>query len=145
MSSVAARHPMDPMHRTKWTLVVFAAVLLALIFAGSRLLRHTTRDRLVIPDEKVTAALLLERKLTGPEYFHRNAAARLAGDGEIHISLRSVQAQIPRIVQARNLNVEQAAKVERLVEKLAEPSPSRVVGETTINLLRLNLALDEIR
>lgn len=53
--------------------------------------------------------------------------------------------QVERVVTERQLDADGAAKVRRLIDQLATPPRSRMTGEDSINLLRLNLALDEIR
>ncbi|MNC98219.1 potassium-transporting ATPase subunit C [compost metagenome] len=66
-------------------------------------------------------------------------------DGELRISVDDAKSQAAKIARERQLSPEQARKMEQLIDRLVEPSPSRMIGEATINLLRLNLALDELR
>lgn len=139
---------MTPSLRAKLAIIGAALILLAISYGGSRLIHHATRDRLVIPDGRIAAATLLEQKLSGPQYFLRTAAstenAPSGQPGEVRITLAEAQAQIPRIVQARHFSGKQAAKIEQLVQRVVEPSPSRVVGDPTVDILRLNLALDAL-
>jgi len=66
-------------------------------------------------------------------------------DGEPQISVADARTQVVGIVKERQFDPDHAAKLDALIDRLAEPSPSRMTGEATINLLRLNLALDELR
>jgi K+-transporting ATPase c subunit len=108
--------------------------------------QQSARDALVIPDEKAAAAALLDEKLSGPRYFHPSSAERGTGTvshfsgGELRISLEDVHSQVDRVVQERHFNAEQRMELQKLIERLAEPSASRIVGEPSINVLRLNCA-----
>ena len=134
--------------------VLAALALVGFVVGGALLLRHAQDERMIIPDEKAAAAALLGRKLSGPRYFQPSSPAatdlravrtpRLR-DGEPLISLADAQAQVDRLATERHLDAERTAKVRTLIERLAEPPDSRMVGEASVNLLRLNLALDELR
>ena len=59
-----------------------------------------------------------------------------------HITISAALFQLPRVASARGLPVE---SVERLVrESIESPSLSLLGGEPVVNVLRLNLALDEM-
>lgn len=58
-----------------------------------------------------------------------------------HISIPSAQAQIQRVAIARNLNVQQ---IEELVNKNIDRRFLGTFGEPGINVLKLNLALDQL-
>jgi len=49
--------------------------------------------------------------------------------------------QVPRIAKARNLNPKQ---VEELVARFTKPRTLGIIGEPAVNVLKLNLALDEL-
>lgn len=57
------------------------------------------------------------------------------------ISLASAEYQINRIAKTRHLPV---AKVKSLVQAHTQPSLLGILGETRVNVLELNLALDEL-
>jgi K+-transporting ATPase ATPase C chain len=59
-----------------------------------------------------------------------------------HISLQSAQAQVERVAKARGLNSNQ---VEILVTKNIDSPFLGIFGEAGVNVLKLNLALDELR
>ena len=106
-----------------------------------------TKPSLVIPDEEAAAFKLLAQKFTGPRYFQPNASRTQpshSGTAEPRISAADARLQVKRIAAERNLGPDVETKLNALIERLTEPSPSRVVGEPEIKLLRLNLALDEL-
>lgn len=56
-----------------------------------------------------------------------------------HISPAAAQYQVTRIAKARNLNTEQ---VQNLIATATQPRAFGILGEPTVNVLALNLALD---
>ncbi len=59
-----------------------------------------------------------------------------------HISPEAAHLQIPRIVKARGWKNETAAQLDNLVNRLNEGPQWGIFGETRINVLKLNIALD---
>ena len=59
-----------------------------------------------------------------------------------HISLAAARYQVSRVAAARKLPVEQ---VEALVEQSTERPLFRLLGEPGVNVLRLNLALEDLK
>ncbi len=57
------------------------------------------------------------------------------------ISLAGAEFQIPRIAQARNVKPEQ---IQRLINQTAEYPLFGLIGEARVNVLKLNLALDQL-
>ena len=57
-----------------------------------------------------------------------------------HLSQAAAKWQIPRIAKARNVEADQ---IERLLENRLESRPFGVLGESCVNVLELNLAMDE--
>ncbi len=58
-----------------------------------------------------------------------------------HISVAAAYYQAPRVAQARGLSRE---AVERLIARYTEGRQLGILGEPRVNVLRLNLALDEM-
>lgn len=59
-----------------------------------------------------------------------------------HISVEGARYQLPRIARVRNVP---AAGIDALVARHTSPRTLGVLGEPTVNVLQLNLALDELR
>ena len=67
-------------------------------------------------------------------------AVTASGSGlDPHISIRNAELQTPRVAKARNLPVE---KVLALVRANTDAASLGILGETGVNVLALNLALD---
>ncbi len=59
-----------------------------------------------------------------------------------HISLESAFAQVQRIAQTRSLSVD---RVQALISKFTEGRFLGIFGEPRVNVLKVNLALDELK
>jgi K+-transporting ATPase ATPase C chain len=62
-----------------------------------------------------------------------------------HISPASALMQVQRVARARGLDSTQAVSLDSLVERVTEPPQFGLLGDPRVNVLKLNLALDEIR
>lgn len=115
---------------------------------GHPTLLSRKKPNFVIPDEEAAAFKLLAQKMSGPRYFQPNASRTNqpshGGTADPRISVADARLQMKRIAAERNLGPETETKLNALIERLTEPPRSRVVGEPEVNLLRLNLALDEL-
>lgn len=61
-----------------------------------------------------------------------------------HISPQAALLQVERVASARNLNSEQKQQLIKLVKDLSEKPQFSLLGESRINVLKLNLALDHL-
>lgn len=59
-----------------------------------------------------------------------------------HISIAAADYQVPRVARYRGLTVEQ---LSTLVSQFTEGRQFRILGEPRVNVLKLNLALDEVK
>jgi K+-transporting ATPase ATPase C chain len=59
-----------------------------------------------------------------------------------HISLRNAELQAPRVAKARNLS---ADKVRELIKQNTDTADLGILGEPGANVLKLNLALDQLQ
>jgi K+-transporting ATPase c subunit len=123
------------------TITILALLVAAFLYDR---LRNTTPT---VPNETVEGLKLLSREFSAPGYFHLNPSVtnRPAHDSHLdyYIEADIARQQINRVLKERNLEIDQAGDLEQLIDRIAEPSKSRAVGSTTVNVLRLNLALDE--
>jgi K+-transporting ATPase ATPase C chain len=62
-----------------------------------------------------------------------------------HISPEAARLQINRIVKARNFSLVQKQKLKTLVEEISEAPQLTFLGESRVNVLLLNIALDQIK
>jgi potassium-transporting ATPase KdpC subunit len=59
-----------------------------------------------------------------------------------HISPEATRLQIPRVASARNMSIQ---KIAEIVDQTIEPPQLGFLGEPRVNVLKLNLALDQLR
>lgn len=121
-----------------------AFVALFLFFAlAAQVLRMSNATGTLIPDEKAVAQELLEQKLSGPKYFQLGESSTELPSP--YITPAQARTQVERVVAERHLDIAEREKVKALIKELTEPSPSRMVGTERLNVLKLNLALDELK
>jgi K+-transporting ATPase c subunit len=121
-------------------LVIFLAPIAGNIY------EHLSRPPVAIPDEQIAGQDLLAEKFVGPRYFQPNAdrVKTAPFSDRYYIRVPVARAQVPGIVAERKLTPDLEAQIYAIIDKIAEPSPSRVFGENGVNTLRLNLALDAV-
>ena len=107
---------------------------------------HLTRVPVVIPDEQIAGLNLLAEKFTGPRYFQPDTTESnsAAVPEKYYISIASAKRQLESIAMERKLTADQISRLNAVIEKITELPPSRVTGQNSVNVLRLNLALDEM-
>lgn len=94
-----------------------------------------------IPDEKAAGVALLAEKLSGPGYFQSTSAPEKKS---IYISRENALKQMSRVLTERHWDTSRTQELETLIDRVTEPPPYRMLGEDHVNLVRLNLALDEL-
>ena len=100
------------------------------------------------PDETAAGLELLSKEFRGSGYFHRSVSDTNppnASHPDYYITVDEALAQLSRIQSERGLSTNNAPELEHLISQLAEPPESRAVGETKVNVLRLNLALEQFK
>jgi len=135
------------MQSKRLILFAVAVVTAAVLAVGSWLVWFQKDRNPPIPDEKEAGVALLATTLTGPGYFHGpdRPAETLLGEGGPWIAPQDALDQLERVSRTRGYAAARTEKVKELIEKLTEPHPSRVVGGERIQLVRLNLALDQLK
>lgn len=129
-------------------ILLWAALLTVFLTPVSyNIYEHLARRRSGPPDEKTAIMQLLAQKFTGPRYFQTDetAAAVPLSANRVYLSAASAKAQMVRISAERKLALADVTRLRDIIEKMTEPSPSRVVGEERVNLLLLNIALDSLQ
>jgi potassium-transporting ATPase KdpC subunit len=88
-----------------------------------------------------TAAYRAENHLA-PDVPIPADAVTASGSGlDPHISLKNAALQTPRVAAARGINLD---RIKRLIETCTDVPDVGFLGEPRVNVLRLNLALDEL-
>jgi K+-transporting ATPase ATPase C chain len=97
----------------------------------SQKLNDTIKDRV--------AVYRTENGLTESNPVPADAVTASASGLDPHISLRNAELQIPRVAKARGLDPE---KVRGFVQQYTDSADLGILGESGVNVLQLNLALD---
>lgn len=92
--------------------------------------------------DRVNAAIEAEFAAGRIDVVAADAVTTSASGLDPHVSPQFALAQAPAVATARNLPEKQ---VRALVEKQIEQRLAGFIGEPRVNVLRLNLALDELR
>ena len=93
---------------------------------------------------------LLDRVAGDVAVLRKAGASRIPADAvtasgsglDPHISVRNAELQTARVAKARNLSVE---KVEELIAASTTKPDLGILGDAGVNVLRLNLALDDVK
>lgn len=121
------------------------AALVILLLLGGALDFFLTRNRetLHIPDDTKVAREILIQRFSSPQYFQLGTNTEEMPHP--YLASSAVAAQLDRVTQLRKLSPPQVEKLNKIITKLTEPAPSRLAGDDRVNVLRLNLALDEMK
>lgn len=95
------------------------------------------------PDDVEVARRMLGEKYAGQGYFHADP-----GTEEMpypYVSVFDAKGQIAGIARHRRISPQDIEKIDKLVTLLSEPPSSRIHGESRVNTLQLNLAIDQMR
>jgi potassium-transporting ATPase KdpC subunit len=95
-------------------------------------------------NDAIKARIAAYRRENGlPETDHAPADAVTASASGLdpHISLRNAELQTLRVAKARNLSAE---KIRELVQQNTDAANLGFLGESGVNVLKLNLALDDL-
>ncbi len=106
--------------------------------AGSNLARSNPDLRKRIDELTQSVA---QREGISPAQVPSELVTQSGGGLDPHLSPQGAQVQIARVAKARGLDV---ASVEKLVAANTEARQFGVLGEPRVNVLKLNLALDEL-
>ena len=99
-----------------------------------------------VPDEKRVAMIELQDQQTGPRYFHPDDLSAVPDEqGILWMPPDRAATQIDRVIRERKLEESARAKLDKLINEITEPHPSRVIGGERVNVARLNVALDAMK
>ena len=82
-----------------------------------------------------------ENGLSGSESVPADAVTASGSGLDPHISLRNAELQAPRVAKARGLSEE---KLRELIQQSTDNRDLEILGDPGVNVLRLNLALDQV-
>lgn len=132
------------MKSTLWRWILLTSLIVAVAVVGIVKFRdHRGISPVSTREEIAVAERLLSEKLSGPRYFNVLASG-IPEEGGPWINVKDARSQVERIVAERKLGPADTRKIERLIVKLTELHPSRMVGGERVNLPRLNLSLDAL-
>ncbi len=92
--------------------------------------------------DRVKASVEAWRAMAGPAPVPADAVTTSASGLDPHVSPQAALAQVASIAKARGLD---EGKVRLLVEAAVEKPFLGLIGEPRVNILRLNLALDQLK
>lgn len=101
-----------------------------------------TSAKLADDVKTMIAAYRAENHLTDREPVPADAVTRSASGLDPHISVANAQVQAKRVAEARGLAPE---KIASLISEYTDERSLGVLGEPGVNVLKLNLALDQMR
>ena len=117
--------------------------LAQLLFPGA------ANGSLLYRDDKAVGSALIGQNFTRADYFWGRPSATgdsaynpLASGLDPQISIAAAQYQLARVAAARHLPPEQIAK---LIEDNTDRATPNFMGESVVNVLKLNLALDALK
>ena len=111
----------------------------ALSSSGSNL-GPNNEDLVTAVQERLAA--VAEEEGVSPDAVPADAVTASGSGLDPHISPAYAELQVPRVARERNLPV---PEVQRLVAESTDAAVLGFLGEPGVNVLRLNLALDELR
>ncbi|MGO9420594.1 potassium-transporting ATPase subunit KdpC [Roseiarcus sp.] len=92
--------------------------------------------------DRVKASVEAWRAMAGPGAVPADAVTTSASGLDPDVSPQTALAQVASVAKARGLD---EAKVRDLVEASIDPPAFGLIGEPRVNILRLNLALDQLK
>ena len=92
--------------------------------------------------DRVKAGVQAWRAMAGPGPVPADAVTTSASGLDPDVSPKTALAQVPSVARARGLD---ESKLRQLVESSVERRILGLIGEPRVNVLRLNLALDQLK
>ncbi|MFA5834385.1 MAG: potassium-transporting ATPase subunit KdpC [Bacteroidota bacterium] len=92
-----------------------------------------------------TAQVKLQNNLSAAMIVPKEMLFASASGVDPHISPEAAQLQIERIAKVRGFNSEQTSSLQKLVKDFTEGPQMKLFGDSRVNVLKLNLAVDELQ
>ncbi len=92
-----------------------------------------------------TAQFKLQNNLSAATIVPKDMLFASASGVDPHISPEAAQLQIERIAKVRGFSAEQTSLLKKLVEDFTQGPQLKLFGDPSVNVLKLNLAVDELQ
>lgn len=103
-----------------------------------------TSEKLKVAVKDRIAAYRAENRIPETTPIPADAVTASGSGLDPHISPASARLQLDRVARARGLTPERRARLEHLIAALTEPPQWGILGESRVNVLGLNLAMDKL-
>ena len=129
-------------NKKNFFLIILPAIIfiLAVIFSTDIIFTHKVDLSFIYNDGKIGGSRWFSYKYTGEKYFHEN----LDSLNNKFISKNDALKQLPLISKSRDYSKDDVKLIYNLIDSLFRISDRSASDEKVIEIMKLNIALDEI-